>query len=106
MTRRKLTDQIKQAALDIGFTKVGVTSSDPFDEAADRLEAWVASGSHGLMHYMERGHNKRRDVKNILPSAKSILSLALNYYYDEGQEGPIPVGRTLSPSAGMGKDGL
>ena len=74
--------KIKQAALDIGFTKAGVTSAAPFDEAADRLTAWVASGAHGVMSYMERNHEKRRDVKNILPNAKSILSLALNYYHE------------------------
>jgi epoxyqueuosine reductase len=93
MNRRELTDQIKQAALNIGFTKVGVTSAAPFDEAADRLEAWVASGAHGLMHYMERGHDKRRDVKNILPSAKSILSLALNYYYSDDRKPKLKISR-------------
>jgi epoxyqueuosine reductase len=88
---------VKQAALDVGFTKAGVTGAAPFDEAADRLDAWVRSGAHGVMSYMERNQEKRRDVKNIVPNAKSILSLALNYYYE-------PVGRTLSPSSE--KDGL
>lgn len=80
MDRHELTEKIKQIALSIGFTKAGVTSADPFDEAANRLNAWVNSGAHGMMGYMERNHAKRRDVKNILPNAKSILSLALNYY--------------------------
>jgi len=82
MNRREITNKIKQAALDTGFSKAGVTSAAPFDEAADLLEAWVSSGAHGVMSYIERNHEKRRDVKNILPDAKSILSLALNYYYD------------------------
>ncbi len=82
MNRSDLTNHIKQAALDIGFTKAGVTSAARFDEAADRLTAWVSNGAHGVMSYMERNHEKRRDVKNILPDAKSILSLALNYYHD------------------------
>jgi epoxyqueuosine reductase len=93
MNRFELTDKIKQAALDSGFTKVGITSAAPFDEAADRLEAWVASGAHGLMSYMERGHEKRRDVKNILPNAKSILSLALNYYYDSENNQKLKISR-------------
>src|SRR5579872_4570501 len=80
MTRSELTNAIKQKALEIGFTKAGVTSAEPFDEAADRFSAWVAGGAHGLMKWMERDHEKRRDVRNILPDAKSILSLALNYY--------------------------
>ena len=80
MTRKEVTDLIKQKAAVIGFTKAGVTSSEPFDSAADQFEAWVTSGAHGVMKWMERDHNKRRDVRNILPEAKSILSLALNYY--------------------------
>jgi epoxyqueuosine reductase len=80
MTRTELTRQIKEKATQIGFTKAGVTTSEPFDEGANQFEAWVASGAHGVMQWMERDYNKRRDVSNILPEAKSILSLALNYY--------------------------
>ncbi len=80
MTRDELTQRIKEKATQIGFTKAGVTTAAPFDEAADRFEAWVASGAHGVMQWMERDYNKRRDVRNILPEAKSIISLALNYY--------------------------
>jgi epoxyqueuosine reductase len=76
-----LTSLIKQRALELGFTKAGVTSAAPFDEEADRFEAWVAQGSHGLMGWLKRNHDKRRDVANILPGAKSIISLALNYYH-------------------------
>jgi epoxyqueuosine reductase len=90
MTRQELTDAIKRKALDLGFTKVGVTSSAPFDEAANRFEAWVAEGAHGVMKWMERDHEKRRDVSNILPGAKSILSLALNYYHESSDEDVRP----------------
>jgi epoxyqueuosine reductase len=93
MDRRELTERIKQAALTTGFIKAGVTSSDPFDEAAGRLDAWVKSGAHGLMHYMERGHDKRRNVKHILPSAKSILSLALNYYHNAENNPALKISR-------------
>jgi epoxyqueuosine reductase len=78
---KTLTSLIKQHALELGFTKAGVTTAAPFDEEADHFEAWVASGSHGYMSWLERNHDKRRDVTNILPGAKSIVSLALNYYH-------------------------
>lgn len=79
MTKAALTRSIKEKALEIGFTKVGITSAEPFDHAADHLASWIERGFHGLMQYMERGHEKRRDVKQILPSARSIISLAVNY---------------------------
>lgn len=92
MTRQEITEIIKRKAIEIGFTKVGITTAAPFDEAADRFSAWVAGGAHGLMKWMERDHEKRRDVRNIFPDAKSILSLALNYYHpnlEASREGKI-----------------
>lgn len=81
MSREELTYRIKELALEAGFTKAGITGAEPFDEAAARLDEWVKRGMHGLMRYMERGHEKRRDVREIMPAAKSILSLATNYYH-------------------------
>ena len=83
MTAHELTAAIKALALRVGFMKAGVTGVEPFDKAADRLAEWTARGAHGLMSYMERGHEKRRDVRKILPEARSILSLALNYYHPQ-----------------------
>lgn len=80
MTVQTLTSRIKELALEAGFTKVGVTSAEPFDDAAKHLDEWVKRGMHGMMAYMERNHDKRHDPKLIMPNAKSILSLALNYY--------------------------
>jgi epoxyqueuosine reductase len=83
-----LTHWIKAKALEIGFTKVGVTDARTFDEESARLRAWLDAGMHGYMSYMERNQEKRNDPHEILPNAKSILSLALNYYSPE-QHSPI-----------------
>lgn len=80
MTPQQLTQLIKEAAREAGFTKVGVTSAEPFTSESAHLNEWVKRGMHGMMAYMERNHEKRQDPTQILPSAKSILSLALNYY--------------------------
>jgi epoxyqueuosine reductase len=81
MDKSELTRRIKQLALDAGFTTTGVTSAQPFNNEANRFAAWVESGAHGYMTYLERGNEKRRDVREILPSAKSILALSFNYYH-------------------------
>jgi epoxyqueuosine reductase len=48
-----------------------------------------------MMRWLERDHEKRRDVSNILPGAKSILSLALNYYqdYQDVEDRPLKISR-------------
>jgi epoxyqueuosine reductase len=80
MNTREITRVIKQKALEIGFSAVGVTTAEAFDRETDFFESWVAQGAHGTMSWLERNADKRRDVREIMPGAKSILSLALNYY--------------------------
>lgn len=86
MTPHELSERIKQLALEVGFSKVGITSTDPFIEASEHLDQWLASGMQGYMSYMERNRQKRLDPNEILPGAKSILSLALNYYTPQAHD--------------------
>jgi epoxyqueuosine reductase len=80
MTNRELSDQIKKLALEVGFSKAGITSAAPFEAASEHLNEWLSNGMQGYMSYMVRNQEKRRDPQEILPGAKSILSLALNYF--------------------------
>jgi epoxyqueuosine reductase len=41
---------------------------------------WLRGGAHGEMNYMERGEEKRCVPQKILPGARSIIVLALNYF--------------------------
>jgi epoxyqueuosine reductase len=67
----------------IGFDSCRVTVCD---EPAHALEfrTWLREGEHGEMNYMERGEEKRCDPQKVLPGARSIVVLALNYF--QGQE--------------------
>jgi epoxyqueuosine reductase len=47
---------------------------------ANEFRNWLEEGAHGEMEYMARGEEKRRDPQNVLPGAKSIIVLALNYF--------------------------
>ncbi len=44
------------------------------------------------MNYMERGEEKRCDPQKVLPGAKSIVVLALNYFQGNAQT-DAPQGR-------------
>lgn len=68
------------AAHELGFDLVGFSNADELSTETARLQEWLAKGFHADMHYMSRNLDKRKDVKQILPTAKSIISLALNYY--------------------------
>jgi epoxyqueuosine reductase len=98
----ELTRRIKEKALALGFARAGVTAAEPLEEPAERLARWLALGRHATMRWMERGTEARRDPAVLLPGARSILSVAANYFSDAaGAEGTAPeAGRVSRYAAG------
>ena len=44
---------------------------------------WLARHFHGQMGYLARDPEQRSDPRRLLPSAKSVVCVALNYYRPE-----------------------
>lgn len=63
-----------------GFDLVGFAEANELETEAQRLTDWLDKGYQAGMTYMKRNLDKRKDVKKILSTAKSILSLGMNYY--------------------------
>src|SRR5438309_2593739 len=81
-TNGDLKAQLLDFARELGFDSCRmVTCSAPAHAAEFR--SWLSEGAHGEMDYMVRGEEKRRDPQKILPGAKSIVVLALNYFQGE-----------------------
>ncbi len=76
----------KRLAREAGFSFVGISKAERLDEEAERLEAWLAQGSHGKMGYMENHFEKRVDPRKLVPGARSVVSLMYNYYTDRRPE--------------------
>lgn len=75
------SSQIKAQAKAIGFHKVGIAtveSSGDYDEAVHHLRNWLALGYHADLAWM--ANPKRQDVRSLMPEARSIVCVALNYY--------------------------
>ena len=87
-----LTDAIRAKALELGFSKIGVAHAQVLEAEGARLSEWLARGYHGTMEWMGKNRDKRTDISQILPNAKSVVSLALNYY--------TPVKHTEDPGIG------
>jgi epoxyqueuosine reductase len=64
----------------LGFELVGFSEASELDSEFSRFEKWIALNFHSDMDYMIRNKEKRKDVRNILPGAKSVISLGMNYY--------------------------
>jgi epoxyqueuosine reductase len=77
---------IKQLASEFGFNFCGIAQATKLDDDARRLEFWLSKGMHGNMHYMERYFDMRIDPCQLVPGAKSVITLLLNYFTTEKQD--------------------
>ncbi|MFN4285911.1 MAG: tRNA epoxyqueuosine(34) reductase QueG [Lacibacter sp.] len=74
------TQLIKTEAARIGFFSCGIAPAKRLDEDARRLEQWLHKGMHGQMHYMERYFELRIDPSRLVPGARSVITLLMNYF--------------------------
>jgi len=77
---------IKAEALKLGFMFCGISKAGFLEEEAPRLESWLKNGFNAEMSYMENHFDKRLDPRKLVDGAKSVVSLALNYYTDQNQK--------------------
>lgn len=82
--QNKITNDIViQKAKAIGFDLVGFAKAEILHTETEKLNEWLSLGYQAGMDYMEKNLDKRKNVKNILNGAKSIISLGLNYHTEE-----------------------
>lgn len=99
----KLTNRlVSEAAAALGFDLVGFTASTQLEDEIEHLEQWLQNGYQAGMTYMERNIEKRKDVRQILPDAKSVISLGMNYYTDHHHKNEKNYGKISR--YGWGKD--
>ncbi len=81
---------VKQTATELGFDYCGIAKAMPLDEDARKLEAWLNKGMHGQMKYMENYFELRVDPTKLVPGARSVITLLLNYFPDREQSNEAP----------------
>jgi len=81
----KHSQLIKAEAKRLGFLSCGISKAGFLEAEAPRLETWLQNHMHGEMNYMENHFDKRLDPTKLVPDAKSVVSLLLNYFPSEVQ---------------------
>ncbi|HTL80829.1 MAG TPA: tRNA epoxyqueuosine(34) reductase QueG [Bacteroidia bacterium] len=81
---------IKSEAKRLGFDYCGISKAAFLEEEAPRLEKWLKQNMHGEMAYMANHFDERLDPPKLVPGAKSVISLLLNYYTEEKQTEGAP----------------
>ena len=77
---------IKAEAQRLGFLACGISKAEFLEEEAPRLEQWLRKGMHGEMGYMENHFDLRLDPRKLVPGARSVVSLLLNYFPPQRQK--------------------
>lgn len=82
---------IKNAAKHLGFDYCGIARVVKLEDDARRLESWLEKGMHGSMHYMEKYFDLRIDPSLLVPDARSVITLMLNYFPGQEQDSTAPL---------------
>ncbi|MGD2109843.1 MAG: tRNA epoxyqueuosine(34) reductase QueG [Phycisphaerae bacterium] len=81
MTPRGRAEIVKQLALDQGFERCGIASARRVARGA-YFRSWLEKGRAGSMGYLHRNTECRVDPGVLVPGAKSVIVVALNYRQD------------------------
>ncbi len=90
MNAAQKTYFVKTTAQQLGFDFCGIAKAQRLDEDARRLEAWLNKGYNGSMQYMANHFELRVDPSKLVPGAKSVITLLLNYFPAEKQDAGSP----------------
>ena len=88
LTANTLT--VKTISQELGFQYCGIAKAVKLDEDAVRLEKWLKNKMHGSMHYMEQYFEQRINPALLVPGAKSVITLLLNYFPSQAQNANTP----------------
>lgn len=76
------TAEIKELLAGAGVYRSAIAEVSPVDAAAvEAYRAWIASGMHGSMTYLEKYDDLRSDPRLLLEGARSVVSCAFSYFW-------------------------
>ncbi len=73
-------NEIINLAKNLGFSDIRFARAEPLDKEFQNFINWLDKGYNTDMKWLEKNIEKRKDVKYILPNAKTMIVLAFNYF--------------------------
>ena len=86
-------EAIKIRAWELGFDPVGIVAAEELTAEGARLREWLAANLHGKMGYLGRDPEMRTDPRRLMPAARSVVCVALNYYQPDKHVDDPEVGK-------------
>ena len=85
------SSSIKDHARALGFDLCGIAPVDSFPELAF-LNEWLERGYAGTMAWMARSAERRADVRQVVPGARSVIVTGTLYNVDRPYSNELPPG--------------
>ncbi len=82
---RSYNKLIKERAKELGFSEIGFSKAEKLTEEEERLKVWLDKGFNAGMAYMNNHFEKRLDPTELVPGAKTVISLMYNYHTELSQ---------------------
>ncbi len=80
MTLSGKSEKIKQFCRQLGFDDCGIVKAAELSDQKRFLRQWLDNGFYGEMAYMTRNFDKRLNPALLVPGAKSVIVVLLNYF--------------------------
>ena len=81
---------INNKAKELGFDACGIAEVASADTEVLFFDRWIAEGCHAGMKYMENYRDIRLNPAGLVEGARSVISVALNYYPAQKQSPDSP----------------
>ena len=95
----ELKARLCHRALELGFDDCRVAAAEP-PRHRETLRNWLKAGAAGEMGWIERSAEKRADPLKVLPGARSVIVVALNYWRGNSLGPNEPSGRIARYASG------
>jgi epoxyqueuosine reductase len=89
-------DAIKAQAAGLGFDLCGIAPAAALPELT-RLREWLDRGYAGEMLYLHKSADVRADIRNFLPTARSVIVTGTMYYANAAEASGQPADASHSP---------
>lgn len=74
---------IKSRAKELGFTFCGIAKAEPLEEQRHFYKEYIINKHHHSLHFLETHLENRLNPLLLLPGARSVIALLMNYYPPE-----------------------
>lgn len=91
MIQSQIKQEIRNMLISVGAERVGFATAEPIDDSCkQRYFNWIEKGCNADMKYLENYPDIRQDPRLLLEGAKTIISLAFNYYPPTQRDSSLP----------------